>query len=68
MSRKSESDRPDRIVREPECAEITGLSRTQRWELERRGEFPQKRKLSERASGWLLSELITWLDSRPMRG
>ena len=55
----------DRIVREAECAAITGLSRTRRWELEQTGDFPRRRKLSERASGYLLSELQVWIKSRP---
>lgn len=57
---------PDRVVREEECKQITGLSRTRRYELEQLGEFPRRRKLSKRACGWILSELMTWLESRPV--
>ena len=55
----------DRIIREPECAAITGLSRTRRWELEHSGDFPRRKKLSERASGYLLSEIQAWIRARP---
>lgn len=63
---KDSADRPDRIVREPECRELTGMSRTARFELARRGEFPKKIKLSKRASGWRYSDLMDWIISRPV--
>jgi prophage regulatory protein len=55
----------DRIVRDPEATEITGLSRSRRHELAAVGKFPKKVKLSERASGYRYSELMQWLESRP---
>lgn len=55
----------DRVVREAEVRQITGLSRTRRFELMREGRFPRKIKLSDRASGWRLSEVESWLASRP---
>lgn len=55
----------DRIVRDPESTTITGLSRSRRYELAKKGEFPRKVKLSDRASGYRYSELMTWLESRP---
>ncbi len=54
----------DRIVREAECRQITGLSRTRRYQLEQRGKFPRRVQLSERATGWRLSEIRGWLASR----
>ncbi len=56
----------DRFIREDECFRLTGLSRTTRWRLERRGEFPQRRQLSDNAIGWSLSEVCAWRASRPM--
>ena len=47
----------ERIVREAECKRLTGLSRTTRWELERHGHFPQRRRLGVNSVGWLESEL-----------
>lgn len=52
----------ERIIRDPEATEITGLSRTRRYELAKLGQFPQKVKLAERASGYRLSELNAWLE------
>ncbi|MCH9694284.1 MAG: AlpA family phage regulatory protein [Gammaproteobacteria bacterium] len=42
------------------------MSRTARFELARRGEFPKKIKLSKRASGWRYSDLMDWIISRPV--
>ena len=54
----------DRIVREPECQEATGISRSTRWRLEREGLFPQRRRLSPRLVGWLESEIQAWIHDR----
>ena len=53
-----------RLVRECECASLTGLSRTTRWRLERHGKFPMRRRISDNAVGWLESELLDWVQSR----
>ena len=54
----------DRFIREAECRNRTGLSRTTRWRLERRGQFPKRRKLSENTVGWLESEVNAWLQAK----
>lgn len=54
----------DRIIREPECHQITGLSRSTRWRLERAGEFPRRRRISPGCSGWLASEMAAWIVDR----
>lgn len=54
----------DRFIREGECRQLTGLSRSQRWRLEREGRFPARVQLSERAFAWLESELRTWISDR----
>lgn len=53
----------DRFVREAECKQITGLSRTRRWELEQIGKFPKRIKLGERAVAWRLSDLMNWMEA-----
>ncbi len=53
-----------RILRKPEVREISGLSRTTRWRLERDGKFPARRKLSDNAIGWLESEIRDWVATR----
>lgn len=55
---------PDRILRSNEVVCLTGLSRTTLWRLERSGEFPTRRRLSSFAVGWVLSEVLEWLESR----
>ena len=56
----------DRIVREAERKEITSISRTTAWSLERKGLFPKHRQLYPHSTsvGWLLSELMEWVSSR----
>ncbi len=54
----------DRFLREPEVARVTGLSRTTRWRMERRGEFPRRRSISRNAVAWLASEIETWMVER----
>jgi len=56
----------DRIVREVERKSITGIGRTQAWVLEKEGQFPKRRKLhsSGTAVGWILSELLQWVQDR----
>ncbi len=54
----------DWFMREPEVARITGLSRTTRWRMERRGEFPRRRSISRNAVAWLASEIEAWMTER----
>ena len=54
----------DRFLREPEVARLTGLSRTTRWRMERRGEFPRRRSISRNAVAWLASEIRAWMVER----
>ncbi|HHN9152945.1 TPA: helix-turn-helix transcriptional regulator, partial [Escherichia coli] len=47
----------DRFIREKECQQLTGLSRSCRYRLEKAGQFPSRRKLGGRSVGWSLSEV-----------
>lgn len=50
------------IYRNPDLDQITGLSRTTRWRLEREGKFPARRSLTgSRAVGWLAEEVDAWI-------
>jgi prophage regulatory protein len=61
-------DRPrDRIIREAEREELTGLSRTTWWRMERYGLAPRRRHISANGVGWLLSEISEWMNSRKTR-
>jgi prophage regulatory protein len=53
-----------RFLRESEVRRITGLSRAQRQRLERLGEFPARVSLSQRAFGWIESEIRAWVAAR----
>ena len=55
---------PEHIIREKECKQRTGLSRTTRWRLETLDQFPKRRQLSKNSIGWLNSEIESWLKSR----
>lgn len=56
----------DRILGWKEVRQLTGISRTQAWRLGRTGEFPRPRQLSENRVGWILSEVVTWIQTRPV--
>ncbi|HDI6148288.1 TPA: AlpA family phage regulatory protein, partial [Escherichia coli] len=42
---KSSQDQFDRIIREEECRRLTGICRTTRYMMERKGVFPARRQL-----------------------
>ena len=50
----------DGYVGEDECQELTSLSRTTRWRLEDKGQFPSRVRISPGRVGWLRSELSAW--------
>jgi prophage regulatory protein len=54
----------DRIVRERERRQITGVSRTTAYDLERRGLFPARVRVAGNRVGWRLSELLAWIAER----
>ncbi len=59
----------NRVIRLPELAEMTGLSRATiyaRMDPKSRSydpTFPPKMKLGGRASGWLLDEVSSWISN-----
>ncbi len=54
-----------RILRRPEVAALTGLSPTRIYELEIKGTFPARVRLSDRACGWKSDEIEAWIATRP---
>lgn len=44
--------------------QVTGLSRSTAWRLEKEGKFPSRRQLSANAVGWLKTEIEAWILSR----
>lgn len=55
----------NRYIRKPEAAAITGLSEVTLWRLEKKGDFPKRRQLTPHSVGYLLSEVLAWMDARP---
>ena len=54
----------NRIIRLPEVKNKTGLSRSTIYLGMSKGIFPKTISLSERAVGWLDSDIEQWLDKR----
>ena len=52
------------FLRWPRVRQLTGLSRSTVWRLEKNGQFPARRKLSANSVGWSLIELQAWMQSR----
>ncbi len=61
--------RTDRVLREREVRQLTGLARTTRWSWARRGLFPAPVPLVKggRAMGWHESEVRRWIATRTAR-
>ncbi len=54
----------DRIIRAKEVHEMTGLSRTTLWRLEKKDAFPRRISLGGNSVGWKLSEIQNWIRER----
>jgi prophage regulatory protein len=59
---------PDRIIRELEVRNRTGLSRTTRWRLIQRKKFPAPISISDHAVGWRESDIQAWIEARVRAG
>lgn len=53
------------ILRTHEVTQLTGLSRTTIWRLERGGTFPSRVRLSANSVGWVEDEVRDWVNCRP---
>lgn len=62
----TETDRPPRFVRERECRQLTGLSRSTRWRLERSGQFPRRCRIARNSIGWLEADIRAWVFARAL--
>ncbi|WP_447870451.1 helix-turn-helix transcriptional regulator [Serratia fonticola] len=54
----------DRLVREQERQRITSIARSTAWKLEQAGKFPVRKALGAKSCGWLLSDLLCWINAR----
>lgn len=57
----------DRLLGWDQVMEISGLSRSTLWRLQKRGDFPDPVRLAPRRLGWWESDLIVWAKSRKVR-
>ena len=51
----------DRILRLPEVTNLTGLSKSGVYQAIQDNNFPKPLKLGKRASGWLASDVTSWI-------
>jgi len=58
----------DRILLKQERRHTTGVSDVTWWRMEKRGEAPKRRQISPGRVGWLESEILAWMKSRPVSG
>jgi predicted DNA-binding transcriptional regulator AlpA len=56
----------DRFLSKTLVDEITGLSNVTRWRMERRNKFPNRRQISPNRVAYLESEIMTWMETRPV--
>ena len=54
----------DRIIRAKEVVEMTGLSRTTIWRMERYKSFPARVSLGKNSVGWKMSDIQNWVKTR----
>jgi len=54
----------NKILRLPQVLDIVGLSRSTIYAKIKAGEFPPQIRLSKRSSGWIHSEIQSWIDER----
>lgn len=62
----TETKAPERFLDFDAVHDRTGLSRATIWRREKSGDFPQRRLITANRIGWLESEIVEWLESRPV--
>lgn len=56
----------NKFLSNPTVKEMSGLSNVTRWRMEKRGEFPKRRQISPNRVAYLESEVLNWMDTRPV--
>lgn len=51
----------EKIINVKQVQEVTGLSRTTIWRLQRTGNFPKNFHISPARKGWRLSDVENWI-------
>lgn len=65
MNQSAQTNQDSRVIREKECRKLTGICRTTRYMMERNGIFPARRQLGGRSVGWMLAEVLEWVNNQP---
>ena len=60
------ADHSIQFLRLKDVKQLTRLSKSSVYRLEAAKEFPQRVKLSERASAWKSDEIQAWMAARPL--
>ena len=55
---------PLKLLRFPVVREMTGLSRSTIWRLERRGEFPRHHRIAPNVVAWVEEDVSNWIHER----
>ncbi len=55
---------PLKLLRFPVVREMTGLSRSTIWRLERRGEFPKHHRIAPNVVAWVVGDVSDWIQLR----
>lgn len=56
----------ERLLRRREVERITGMSRSSIYRLMQEGEFPRPVRIGPAAVRWRLSDIMAWIESRPV--
>ena len=56
----------ERLLRRREVEDITGLSRSTIYRMVKTGQFPQPVRVGPKVVRWRLSDIIAWMESRPL--
>ena len=54
-----------RILRLDEVERVTGLRKSAIYKMMRSGAFPKPLKLTQKAVGWRIADVESWIESRP---
>lgn len=56
----------NKFLSKADVDQMCGLSHVTRWRMEKRGEFPKRRQISPNRVAYLESEVVAWMESRPV--
>lgn len=54
------------VLRPGEVAELIGVGRSTLYRMEKRGDLPPRRKITDSVRGWTRAEIEEWAANRPI--